>query len=215
MTDFSDNPDGHGEVAISGDAGMVLVTGSSPLSEVELWPATVRFVKRRRGNKAPALSAPGRIVIAEGETSSITLSATDPDRDRLTFHAERVPVLRDYLQGLGELDHAMLDDHGDGTARLSFTPRYNEAGTYPLRLAVFDEGGAIDVVETALVIEDTLREGDANCDGRIGADDLAALIHALFAPGATLHCVTADSNGEGRVTVSDVTSLLVQLTSSL
>lgn len=50
--------------------------------------------------------------------------------------------------------------------------------------------------------------GDANCDGRIDAQDIDGVIARLFAPG----CGGADVDGDGAVTVSDLV-LLIQMVS--
>jgi hypothetical protein len=146
---------------------------------------------------------------AEGATTVTPLTASDLDGDPLTFHVERVPS---FPMRLSTLASSLLTDHGDGSAELSFTPRYTEAGNYALRIAVFDEVGGVDVRDVLLVIEDTQIEGDANCDGQLALDDVPALIAALF--GHVLEgqaCVTADTNGDGRLAVNDLTALLSRL----
>jgi len=63
---------------------------------------------------------------------------------------------------------------------------------------------------TATVTPTPAGPGDANCDGRINAADLNALIDRLFAPG----CAAADVNEDGRVTASDLVQLLKLLGAS-
>ena len=106
---------------------------------------------------------------------------------------------------------SVLDDHGDGTAELQFTPRHNEAGSYPLRVAAFDEAGGVTVKDVTLIIEDTQPEGDADCDGKIGVDDIAAMISALFTPNARQLCVSADADDDGQVKVNDLLALILKL----
>lgn len=53
--------------------------------------------------------------------------------------------------------------------------------------------------------------GDANCDGRIDADDIDAVIARLFGPG----CGGADVDGDGVVTASDLLLLIQMLSESV
>ena len=43
--------------------------------------------------------------------------------------------------------------------------------------------------------------GDANCDGRLDAADLAAVVHAVFVGSP---CPGADVNGDGQITAADI-----------
>src|SRR6185436_13444466 len=51
--------------------------------------------------------------------------------------------------------------------------------------------------------------GDANCDGRIDTRDLTATIRILF--GGTSACAGSDSNGDRRVTASDLVAVMQRL----
>jgi hypothetical protein len=95
--------------------------------------------------------------------------------------------------------------------RPEFSPRANDAGRYPLRVAAFDEAGGVAVRDTLLVIEDTQIEGDANCDGVLDERDMEALIDALFEPAKEERCVAADANDDGRVLASDLSALVMKL----
>jgi hypothetical protein len=53
--------------------------------------------------------------------------------------------------------------------------------------------------------------GDADCDGRVNSDDLAALVAAVFADPQT-DCVLADVNGDGGIEGADIVSLTQVLT---
>jgi len=50
--------------------------------------------------------------------------------------------------------------------------------------------------------------GDANCDRRVDATDVAALTRRLFSPLYLVACRGADANGDGRVTAADLAALL-------
>ena len=155
-----------------------LVITSGEINGLELQPPAVRVVERRSPNRVPRVDAPPVIVAQEGKLSRTSLSASDPDDDAITFFAQRVPP-----SGAGRLRalaRSELRDHLDGTAELLFIPRYNEAGTYPLRIAAFDDAGGVAAKDVTLVIEDTQPAGDANCNGQMTADDIDELVHALF-----------------------------------
>lgn len=182
-----------------------LVTTYEKLNGLGLQPPNLRVVLRRKPNRAPRLDAPSVIVAQEGKSSRTPLSASDPDADPITFFVQGVPPFESGR--LGALARSELHDRLNGTAELLFTPRHNEAGTYALRIAAFDEGGEVTVKDVTLIIEDTQPTGDANCDGQVTSHDIDALIHALFRDALT-RCVTADANDDGRLTVSDLSSLL-------
>jgi len=186
-----------------------LLTAAPEINGIGLDPSTVRVVRRRHPNVPPTLQAPQVITAQEGRPSCTQLHALDPDDDPITLYAQRVPA---FAYGrLRDLAHSVFTDHGDGTADLSFRPDYTDAGTYPLRIAAFDEAGGVDVKDVTLVIEDTEPEGDANCDGSLGLDDVQAMISALFNFNARAQCITSDANVDGQVTVGDLVALLRKL----
>jgi Tol biopolymer transport system component len=186
-----------------------LVTTSGELNGLRLQPEAVRVVMRRTPNRAPNLEAPSVIVAQEGRLSRTVLTATDPDNDPITFFAQRVPPFEGGR--LGDLANSELRDYADGTAELLFTPRHTESGTYPLRVAALDEAGGVDAKDVTLIIQDTQPEGDANCDGAIGPDDVPVLVDALFDPVAITQCVTVDGNDDQRVTAADLPALMGKL----
>lgn len=172
------------------------------------------LLQTRYPNHAPILDAPTYIVAPEGRVTQVLLRATDPDDDPITFWVQRIPAftgIADNPGRLRDLARSYLTENGDGSATLEFHPRFNEAGTYPLRIAAFDGVGGIDVVDTTLVIEDTQPEGDADCDGKLTTDDVGVLVHALFNATYAATCPTTDTNADGRVLANDVTALIVKL----
>ena len=70
-------------------------------------------------NRAPSLGAIGNQGVAEGASLPLTLSATDLDTDALAFSLGRrsAPAW------------VSLTDAGDGTASLSLSPGFDDAGT--------------------------------------------------------------------------------------
>jgi hypothetical protein len=69
----------------------------------------------------------------------------------------------------------------------------------------------VDVRDITLVIQDTQPEGDANCDGIVGVDDIRAMVDALFDAKSRAQCVTVDTNADGQVAVNDLVALIKKL----
>ncbi|MFI5366086.1 MAG: FG-GAP-like repeat-containing protein [Candidatus Binatia bacterium] len=67
------------------------------------------------------------------------------------------------------------------------------------------------VVGTATQTPTPAGPGDADCNGRIDASDIGALIDRLFAPGAPA-CADADVNGDGHITAGDLPQLIKLIT---
>jgi hypothetical protein len=101
------------------------------------------------GNQPPVLSPIGNHMAYSGEALSIALSASDPDGDALSFSASNLPL------------GALLNDNGDGTASLDWTPDLGQLGTHSLQISVSDAGNpvmtdaediSIDVSERGVVM---------------------------------------------------------------
>ena len=200
----------HVNARMDGVARTFLATGAGFLNGTSLLPATVRIHPRRIGSNAnPVLvAAPGHITIHEGQMTRIALQATDSDGDPLTFFTQFPDPLNTALPLFAS---ATLSDRGDGTAELSFSPRYNEAGNYTVIVAVFDEAGGIAERSLAVTVEDDLIEGDADCDGRLDATDRESLVHVLFDPFRQFDCPLADANDDGETNAADFVALAVKL----
>ena len=68
------------------------------------------------GNQPPVLAPIGNKTVGEGQLLSFTISASDPDGNPLTYTATNLP------------DFASFDT---GSRTFSWTPRYDQAGSYP------------------------------------------------------------------------------------
>jgi subtilisin family serine protease/Tol biopolymer transport system component len=200
------NSFGPGPVAISDDGNTILLESAGVTNEGRLFPHVARAVPRRRGNHPPVLQVPGMLTAMEGQTLRVIFSASDPDGDPVTLY-----VGRDQRSAALNEFSSDFSDFGTGTAQLSLTFRHDQAGEYILRVAAFDDAGAFDTKDVRLVVEDTQPEGDANCDGTLGADDVTALIDALFEPMPLDRCVSADTSDDGRLAVNDLTALMIKL----
>lgn len=139
-------------IAVNGDASsLVGVTAyaSKNLSLPMLLP-TMRLVPIKEGNGDPSLVVPSEITIPTGQASRIKLAASDPEGDTITFAADRVPWSPHAR--LQDLARYKLEDHGDGTAEIQFSPSADEVGQYTIRVAAFDEHGGGTVKDIGLRI---------------------------------------------------------------
>jgi PKD repeat protein len=116
--------------------------GSPAASDSEEITITVGDV-----NRPPVLDAIGNHQVNEGESLSFDLSAFDPDDNQLSFSAGNLPL------------DAVLTDNGDGTADLSWTPGYGDAGNYTVNFIVTDDGvpAASDREEITITVGDVNR----------------------------------------------------------
>ncbi len=77
-------------------------------------------------NQAPVLSAIGNKTVGEGQTLQFSISATDPDGNALTYSASNLPTGATFAPATGTF---------------SWTPGYNQAGTYPNVLFTVTDNG--------------------------------------------------------------------------
>jgi hypothetical protein len=99
---------------------------STPLSDQEAITITVGNV-----NRPPVLNAIGNISATEGVPLRLTITATDPDGDGLTYSASNLPP------------GAIFDP---ATQEFSWTPGYDQAGEYQnIEFTVTDTGNPIEI----------------------------------------------------------------------
>lgn len=109
------------------DAGSYVITvtvtdnGVPALTDSETLTITVNEI-----NRAPVLTAIGNQAVDEAATANIGLSGSDPDSDSVSFSATGLPAF------------ATLTDNLNGTATLSLSPGYTDAGTYPVTITLSD-----------------------------------------------------------------------------
>jgi hypothetical protein len=82
-------------------------------------------------NRPPMLYPIGNRTGKEGEPLTIALTGSDPDGDDLSFSATGLP------------SGALLADRGD-SAELTWTPMPGQAGNYPVRFSVADDGTPVE-----------------------------------------------------------------------
>ncbi len=101
-----------------GDYGVTFVvtnTGNGNPALVASDQQTIHLVVRT-SNQAPVLQNPGNQTVAEGQPLTVTLAATDPDGDSLTYSVANAPPGSTF-----DPQHGIL----------TWTPNLFEAGTYP------------------------------------------------------------------------------------
>ncbi len=126
---FTDNGDGTGSFAWTpavGQANIYSVTFSvSDGSGTAMETVSITIFN---ANQAPVLAPIGNQSVNEGGTLSLTLSASDPDGDPLTLTAGNLPT------------GASFNDAGNGTAAFSWTPAFDQAGSFSVNFTAADNG---------------------------------------------------------------------------
>jgi hypothetical protein len=90
-------------------------------------------------NRSPVLDAIGDRSAVEGDTLSFTVSATDEDGDMLTYGASNLPT------------GAIFDA---GTRTFSWTPGYDQAGTYAAVVFTVADALAVDSESITITVDD-------------------------------------------------------------
>ncbi|HEX2021754.1 MAG TPA: putative Ig domain-containing protein, partial [Candidatus Thermoplasmatota archaeon] len=85
-------------------------------------------------NAPPALRVEGPTTGRENSLLTFTLVADDMDADAITFDPP-YPFVRNLT----------LDDHGDGTATVSWTPDFQQAGKYKVRFGATDGEATVEI----------------------------------------------------------------------
>jgi hypothetical protein len=122
----NDNGDKYVLVNAVPDAGETVVTGTVDSGS----------------NNPPVLDPIGDQSVVEGETKTVTITATDPDAgSSLSFSASNLPSF------------ASLTDNGDGTATLTITPSYGDEGIYNNISAAVSDGTDSDSEGFIITVE--------------------------------------------------------------
>ncbi|MCP4129068.1 MAG: PKD domain-containing protein, partial [Gammaproteobacteria bacterium] len=95
-------------------------------------------------NQPPELAPVNPVTIFEGETGTISISASDPDNDTLILTAANLPGF------------AQFADNANGTGTVSLAPGYNDAGAYIFSLTVTD-GELSHTIDVNLGVSNTNR----------------------------------------------------------
>src|SRR5207302_4312540 len=97
--------------------------GTPPASASETFTITVGTV-----NRPPVIAPIGNQTATATQPLSITMTASDPDGDALSFAATNVPT-----------GASFVDNHND-TATFSWTPDSTQTGTHSMTVTVTDAG---------------------------------------------------------------------------
>lgn len=131
---FTNNNDGTGTINFQpgfADAGaynleVIATDDATPaLSDTARFILTVNDV-----NRAPQLQPIVNQMVDEGAMLEVTLAASDPDNDSLSFSINNLPAF------------GSLVDHHNGTATIRFAPGFTDAGGYNLEVIVTDHAVA-------------------------------------------------------------------------
>ncbi len=101
-------------------------------------------------NTAPVLSAVGSQNLIEGETLTVSISATDVDPDTLSFSASGLPSFASFV------------DHSDGTATLTITPVVGDASLRTVSITVSDDGVPVYTDEETFDIDVAALDTDSD-----------------------------------------------------
>jgi hypothetical protein len=138
-------------------------------------------------NHAPVLAPIGNKVGAEGSAMSFTVSATDADGDSLTYSASVLP------------SGAAFDA---ASRTFSWTPTYDQSGTYTIRFQVTD-GSSSDYEDITITVGNMLRK-DVNDDGSVNVLDMIRVGQHWNETGPA-GWIREDINEDGSVNVLDAT----------
>ncbi len=187
---FVDNHNGTGTIRFApgfSDAGIypnikvtAQDTSTPPLTDSFTFTLTVRNV-----NRPPVLEpiTPFPVLnIDEGVSFALSLRASDPDNDSLSFMVLNLPAF------------GVLTDNGDGTASLQFDPGSNDSGTYPQITVVVNDSGVPNLSDSEvfdLVVNDVLASLTCSVEilgpqnGAVVCDDTVKVCVAAQASGGT------------------------------
>lgn len=141
-------------------------------------------------NNAPILTNPGNKSVNEGETLAFTVSATDPDNDQLTYSASGLPSGATF---------------NTTTHSFSWTPGYNQAGTYAnIRFSVSD--GSLSDIKTIVITVNNVQppvNPDLNNDGHVNILDFS-MVTARWGQTGVPGWVPEDVTYDGVINILDL-----------
>jgi hypothetical protein len=138
-------------------------------------------------NQPPVLSTIGDKSVNEGQTITFTISATDADGDTLTYSASDLPSGATFTPS---------------TMTFSWTPRYNQAGTYAVHFEVSD-GHYTDPEDINIMVVQLYEDWDVNGDGATNVLDMI-LIGQHWGETGLAGWTQVDANEDGSINVLDM-----------
>lgn len=119
-----------------------LSSQATVVGEVVLYGTTTQIT-----NEAPILASIGNQNLVAGTELDLTINASDPDNDPITFSATGLPGF------------IALTDNGNGTALLKFTPQSSDTRTYGnINITVNDGNGESDSETFFAIVNATSQE---------------------------------------------------------
>jgi hypothetical protein len=146
----------------------------------------VRAVRKRPGNHPPVLEPVGAVRVQAAQTLTLNFSANDPDGDPIVFFTQ-------LIDGADVPPGSQIEDHRNGTATLTWATKSQDIGTYPMRVAAFDEGGGETLQDFTITV----------CSKIVNDGDLSGVLEALFDAATPPACHAADLNNDGAVSAAD------------
>jgi hypothetical protein len=152
-------------------------------------------------NNPPVLDPIGDQSVLEGETKTVTITATDPDAgSSLSFSASNLPSFTSFV------------DNGDGTATLTISPDYGDAGTYNGIFIAVSDGTDSDSEGLIIVVNVSSQQvivvQSSSADGMV-YDPLVSTINnpytndVSYGTGSGMKLGHSD-NGGGLALISDI-----------
>ncbi len=129
----------------------------------------------------------GPSAVITGYNLTFTVSATDADDDQLVYSASNLP------------EGASFDP---GTRTFSWTPRYDQAGTYSVHFEVSD-GELTDSEDVTITVIKLNEDWDVNGDGSANVLDMVLVGQHWDETGLT-GWIVEDANEDGTVNVLDM-----------
>jgi hypothetical protein len=138
-------------------------------------------------NQPPVLDPIGAQSSNEGDSLTFAISATDGDGDQLVYTTSSLP------------DGASFDTD---TLTFSWTPRYDQAGDYPVHFEVSD-GQLTDSEDITITVVQLYEDWDVNGDGDANVLDMVLVGQRWGETGLT-GWIQEDANEDGAVNVLDM-----------
>ncbi len=129
---FNDNVDRDGDWIPDGcdvdnqDGPLGDADGDGVINQEDYCPAVPGSYGGCDRNYAPDIRPIDNMIVAEGQSMTFTMRASDANGDAITFSLENAPI------------GVWLQDHGDGTATFSWTPYFEQAGNYDIMVVASD-----------------------------------------------------------------------------
>jgi hypothetical protein len=114
-----------------------------------------------QANRPPTWTPVDSQILTEGEALSLALTASDPDGDAVTLTIAGLPAFASFV------------DAGNGTATLSLSPGFGDAGTYDLTATATDSKGAATPFALQIIVLDRNRPPTADAAALTVAEDQA------------------------------------------